>query len=102
MKVEWSRAARTDLLEIYNYIAEHDFQAARSVVAKLRLATRRSGEMPWSGRVVPEFEVAELRERIVAPYRVVYLVRSEKVFIVRVWHSRRDLNALEDEFGRDG
>ncbi len=102
MKVEWSRAARTDLLEIYTYIAEHDFKAARSIVAKLRGATRRAGEMPWAGRVVPEFEVADLRERIVAPYRVVYLVRSEKVFIVRVWHSRRDLNALEDELDPGG
>jgi plasmid stabilization system protein ParE len=80
-------------LEIYSYIAEDNPGAARSVVGKLRRATRRAGEMPWAGRVVLEFEVAELRERIVPPFRVVYLVRDE-VVIVRLWHSRRDLTRL--------
>lgn len=99
MKVKWSRAARTDLLEIYAYIAQDNLRAARAVVEKLRSATRRASETPWAGRVVPEFEVAELRERIVAPYRVVYMVRSGEVHIVRVWHSRRDMRTLGPSFG---
>lgn len=93
MKVQWTERAREDLRALYSYIAEDNARAARSVVAKLRTATERAGQSPWAGRVVPEFEVAELRERIVAPYRVVYLVRVEAVVIVRIWHARRDLAA---------
>ena len=95
MKVRWSSEARDDLRALYLHIAQDDPSAARKVVTKLRAVTSRIGTSPWAGRVVPEFEVAELRERIVRPYRVVYLVRAEAVLIVRVWHPRPNMGAAQ-------
>lgn len=93
MLVRWTEQAREDLRTLYAHIAEDDVGAARGLVGKLKQASARAGQTPWAGRVVPEFEVAELRERIAAPYRVVYLVRAEAVVIVRIWHERRLLTA---------
>lgn len=46
------------------------------------------------GRVVPEFKLSHLRELIVKPYRVMYILRSNSCSIVTVIHSSRDLPNL--------
>lgn len=46
---------------------------------------------PDIGRIVPEFEAANLRELIHPPFRIVYWRETERVSIVRVWRSERQL-----------
>lgn len=52
-------------------------------------AVERLAHFPVSGRVVPEFGVAELREVIHPPFRIVYRVDKDRVRVVRVWRSER-------------
>jgi plasmid stabilization system protein ParE len=52
-------------------------------------AVERLADFPESGRVVPEFGVAELREVIHPPFRIVYRVDKDRVRIVRAWRSER-------------
>ena len=70
-----------------------------SLARKIRERVLSLRDFPLSGRLVPEFEQQAYRELIVAPYRIVYEVRDQKVIILRVWHGRRDLHAenLPDE-----
>ncbi|MBU2054539.1 MAG: type II toxin-antitoxin system RelE/ParE family toxin, partial [Proteobacteria bacterium] len=49
----------------------------------------RLAEFPESGRIVPEFGIAHLREIIHPPFRIVYRLDKMRVRIVRVWHSER-------------
>lgn len=49
---------------------------------------------PYLGRMVPEFQQATLRERIVAPYRVIYHVDADLITVLTVLHSRQDLRHL--------
>ena len=51
----------------------------------------RLAEYPESGRIVPEFGVAHLREVIHPPFRIVYRLDKTRVRIVRVWRSERIL-----------
>jgi toxin ParE1/3/4 len=44
---------------------------------------------PDMGRVVPEFDVAVLRELIHPPFRIVYRHDGNRVRIVRIWRSER-------------
>jgi len=44
---------------------------------------------PESGRIVPEFGAAHLREIIHPPFRIVYRLDKTRVRIVRVWRSER-------------
>ena len=46
------------------------------------------------GRIVPEFSRRNLRELLVRQYRVVYLLRSDTVTVLRVVHGARDLVKL--------
>ncbi|MDD5524247.1 MAG: type II toxin-antitoxin system RelE/ParE family toxin, partial [Smithella sp.] len=50
---------------------------------------------PQSGRVVPEFNIENLREIIFAPFRIVYRLDGNKIKIVRIWRSERLLKISE-------
>jgi toxin ParE1/3/4 len=49
----------------------------------------RLAVFPESGRIVPEFGIAHLREIINPPFRIVYRLDKMRVRIVRVWRSER-------------
>jgi len=51
----------------------------------------RLNDFPESGRVVPEFEMVNLREIIHPPFRIVYRLDANKIRVVRVWRSERRL-----------
>jgi toxin ParE1/3/4 len=55
----------------------------------------RLADFPESGRIVPEFGIANLREIIHAPFRIVYRLDGNKIMIVRVWRSERILKMPE-------
>lgn len=59
----------------------------REVVSQVE----RLAEFPECGRVVPEFGVAQLREIIYPPFRIVYRLDERWVRIVRVWRSERPM-----------
>ena len=95
-KLIWSPAARDDLHDIVVFIARDDSDRARSFGYKLISEIDRLQEFPESGRIVPEYRNAVIREIIFRPYRIVYRVHpdSKVCEIARVWHSARGLPKL--------
>ncbi len=89
--IAWSSRAGDDLASIADYIAQDSPQAARAWVSRITQSVERLKDFPHSGRVVPEYEDAEVRELIVANYRIIYRVMPSGVEIVRVWHGARPL-----------
>jgi len=87
----WSEPALQDLREAVEYIRADNPSAARATAARIRQGLERLPQFPLSGRVVPEFADAGLREVVVAPFRIVYQVTDARMLVLRVWHSRRDL-----------
>jgi toxin ParE1/3/4 len=55
----------------------------------------RLADFPESGRIVPEFDITNLREVIYPPFRIVYRLDGNKIKIVRVWRSERLLKMPE-------
>jgi plasmid stabilization system protein ParE len=95
-KLIWSPAARDDLHDIVVFIARDDSDRAMSFGYKLISEIDRLQEFPESGRIVPEYRNAVIREIIFRPYRIVYRVHpdSKVCEIARVWHSARGLPKL--------
>jgi plasmid stabilization system protein ParE len=85
----WSVAATDDLQSIAEYIARDSPRYAAAVVDKILALARDLPTHPQLGRVVPEFERPDIRERFVFSYRVIYQVRSESLVVVNVIHGRR-------------
>jgi plasmid stabilization system protein ParE len=49
----------------------------------------RLADFPESGRIVPEFGIANLREIIHPPLRIIYRLDGHKIRIIRVGRSER-------------
>lgn len=87
----WSPTARFDLRDLSAYIAEDNPVAAAGFIRSIFLTIERLPAFPESGRVVPEFGDATLREVICKPCRIVYRIRpeNEQIEIARIWHATR-------------
>jgi toxin ParE1/3/4 len=89
----WSPTARFDLRDVLSYIAEFDADAAARFGRGVFYSVGRLADFPESGRIVPEFSDAEIREIIYKPCRIVYRLNSNEALIeiARVWHSARGI-----------
>lgn len=52
-------------------------------------------EFPKSGRVVPEYNIENLREKIYDNYRIVYHLKDELIEIVAICHGARLLKIFK-------
>ena len=84
------RAIR-DLETIVRYIAVDNPSAAQRFGQALISKAKAAEQFPESGRVVPEFQTASIRELLHGSYRIVYRENSaaQTIEIVRFWHSAR-------------
>ncbi len=90
-QVIWTEPALLDLNEIAEYIALDKPDAARQLVQKIFTKTERLEAFPESGRWPPELKKSRYREIIVDPCRIFYRVEKEKVYILHVLRSEREL-----------
>lgn len=90
-KVIWSPASRDDLHDLVRTIAADSPERAESFAYQLMQQADKLQEFPEIGRQVPEQRSPNIREIIVAPYRVIYRVRlpQQIVEVVRIWHGAR-------------
>jgi addiction module RelE/StbE family toxin len=91
VRVRWTDQARRELLEIFEYISEESPKNAREAVSRIRKTLDVAREHPFPGRVVPELEVTNIRERVTPPWRVIYQVRRNEVIVLTVVRDRREI-----------
>jgi len=89
MKIIWSRSAQTNLQEIGDYIAQDSPTRALAHLNTLVETAEKVLRFPRAGRVVPEADLAELREVICENYRVIYLIQDSQVLILAVLEGHR-------------
>ena len=84
LRLEWSKAARADLLSILDYISDDDPDAAERLIAEIELKASRLPERPELYR---KGRAPGTREMVVRPnYLFVYAVREQAVRVLRVLH----------------
>ena len=89
--------AEDDLLPIFCYVAHDSPAKADKLLSKLEDACLRLADFPNRGHVPPELErvaVLDYLEIHYKPYRIIYQISSNKVFIHCVLDGRRDLQEL--------
>lgn len=90
-KIILSPRAIQDLREIVRYVSFENPSRAESFGRELISKTRLLISFPEMGRVVPEFNVPNIREIIHKSYRIVYRVQHEPnvIEVSRFWHGAR-------------
>jgi toxin ParE1/3/4 len=96
LPVRWSISASNDLIEI-EFVEQDRPAAARQLgraILQRAAALRRN---PQSGRIVSELwelGIANFRQVMVPPYRLIYAVRAGTIHIEAVIDCRRDVQAV--------
>jgi plasmid stabilization system protein ParE len=90
--ITFAVSSAEDLEEIRAWYADQQVpDVSERLLREVFSQLERLAEFPESGRIVPEFGVAHLREIISPPFRIVYRLDKTRVRIVRVWRSERIL-----------
>ncbi|MBM1145430.1 type II toxin-antitoxin system RelE/ParE family toxin [Alcanivorax sp. ZXX171] len=97
MELRVARSALEDLKAIQAHYAEEGVpHIGDEFVAAILDDSEILRRHPDAGRVVPEFGMDHIRERIHPPFRIVYLRAATEIVLIRVWRSERQLE-LPDE-----
>jgi len=91
-RILWTSPARFDLRRLRVWTERHSPGKAQAQAQRIRKAVESLSGMPRLGRTiaVPEGGQEELRELILPPYVIRYLVEPERILIIRLWHGRED------------
>lgn len=92
-RLTFARGARVDLQEIHDYIAADNPDAAERVVCAIESRCRSIVDMPNSGRKREELKPG-LRSVREGNFIILYLGTEDGVYIVRIIHSKRDIEPL--------
>ena len=89
MRVHWTDRAKTRLRLIHDHIAKDAPLVASQVVERLLRRSIQIGDLPYSGRTVPEYQREDIREALEEPYRIVYRILPDRIDIIAVMHYRQ-------------
>lgn len=95
--VIWASVAEKDLINIIEYIAEDSPQNAIKILAKIRKQASDLYTMPERGRIIPELcdqGILLYRELIIAPWRLIYRMSEQEIYVLSVIDSRRNVEDI--------
>jgi plasmid stabilization system protein ParE len=84
-------------MEIVDYIAEDNPVAATKILDKIEHAINQLDMFPTRGHVVHELErygYSLYREIVISPWRVIYKIDQDIVYILVVIDGRRDVESI--------
>ena len=95
--VYWTKIAQDDLIEIIEYITLDSLNTAEEIFEKIKKQTIKLENFPERGRTVPELDfhnISNYRELIITPWRIVYRIEEQKVYILSMIDSRRNFEDI--------
>jgi plasmid stabilization system protein ParE len=96
-KLQWTLNAKNDLLNIVEYIKRDSPSNANDVYLKIKKVAHSSNFFPLKGRVVPELQkegITLYREVIASPWRIIYKVGNDTVYIMAILDSRQNVEEI--------
>ena len=95
-RCRFTEAARLDLLDISDFVAQDDPVIAFRIVDEIEMKCQALVRMPGMGRSRDEL-ASGLRSTIAGTYLIFYRATEDGIEVIRVVHGARDLPRL---FGR--
>lgn len=87
--IRWTEQAVADLGANRDYVARDSAKNATLLVERLIASLDRVSQYPEIGRIVPEYQRAEIRAIILGSYRVVYRRHAGAAEVLTVFHGAR-------------
>jgi len=96
-EVLWASIAENDLTSIIEYIACDSPLNALTVLKKIKDRAANLYHSPNRGRIIPELRehgIYQYREIIVPPWRLLYRISEDKVYVLAVLDSRKNIEDI--------
>ena len=96
-KVIWTKNAELDLELIIEYIKINSISTAKKIFFEIKQESNKLHTLPERKRVVPEFQeigIVKYREIIYKRWRMIYKIDDEKVYVLLVADSSRNLEDI--------
>ncbi len=96
-EVIWTENAEYDLEEIIEYIKTDSIEVAKNIFYEIKEQCNSLSVFPESRRILPELQhigILWYRELIYERWRIVYKVENEKIYILVVVDSSRDIEDI--------
>jgi len=96
-EVIWTKNAEYDLEEIIEYIKTDSIEVAKNIFFEIKEQCNGLSIFPESRRIVPELGhigILRYRELIYKRWRIVYKIENEKIYILIVIDSSRDIEDI--------
>ncbi len=90
MKLRFSRLSRNDLVSIGGWIAKDNPERAVEYVFEIEATCQRLIDFPFTGEKIGRYQKEEIRRKVQGSHVVLYTVRAEMFFVVRVIHGAQD------------
>ncbi|MCX5826656.1 MAG: type II toxin-antitoxin system RelE/ParE family toxin [Deltaproteobacteria bacterium] len=95
--VRWSETSENDLLSIVEYIAIESPYQAYEIFKEIKKRASGLRTFPDRGRIVPELldqGITLYRELIIVPWRIMYRVSENTVYVLSVLDSRQNVEDI--------
>jgi toxin ParE1/3/4 len=95
--VWWSETAENDLVSIIEHIARENPLQASKIFGEIKKRAESLNAFPDRGRMVPELQnqgITLYRELIIGPWRVMYRVSEDSVYVLSVLDSRQNVEDI--------
>ena len=96
-EVIWTKNAEYDLEEIIEYIKTDSIKIAKDIFFEIKKECNNLSIFPKSRRIVPELQyigILKYRELIYKRWRIIYKIENEKIYILIVIDSSRDIEDI--------
>ena len=96
-KVIWTKSAKKDLEEIIDYISLDSIEKAFEQFKKIKEKAKKLSTFPGQGRIIPELSrqnIIKYRELIVSPWRIMYKIEGNIVYVMAVIDGRRNIEDI--------
>jgi addiction module RelE/StbE family toxin len=96
-KVVWSERAHADLVGIISYIAQDSPSNAKKILKTIKSKAAALYLSPQRGRIVPELHeqgITHYRELIINPWRLMYRITDNTVFVLSVLDARQNVEDI--------
>jgi len=96
-RIIWSNIAENDLKSIIEYIADENLLDAQKILQNIKEKASSLYLFPNRGRLVPELKdqgILQYREIIHSPWRIIYRISENNVYILSVLDARRNIEDI--------
>ncbi len=93
-RVLWTLTAKKDLVDIIEYISRDSIEIAVEKYEIVKNAAQQLNRYPEQGRIIPELldqNIRKYREIIISPWRLMYKIEVDIVYIMAVIDGRRNI-----------